>query len=138
MFLHVGIREHGDHYVRSHVAVPGWLASTIPSAAFKLRPGDRVSARSRNLLLPWITACAQDRPLQLPSVWPCVPADGNRLLHSDSAAGSGAAFLVRQQGRRAALFVYLGARNAAPVPLRPVDALRVDLLVPVRSYQPFT
>ena len=50
---------------------------------------------------------------------------------------SRARFLVRVQGGIVALRLYLDSRNPAAFPLRPIDALCVDVSVPVRASQPF-
>ena len=36
LLLHVGIRQHGDHYLRRDAAVSGWLASAVSRALFEL------------------------------------------------------------------------------------------------------
>src|SRR6266542_3085480 len=96
----------------------------------ELRPdGDLRDRRSRRAL-----SCREPRAAQRP---PYAAGLRDRLLRHRGAlrlplraGGAVAAVLVRRQNRIPALHFYLGARHAAPLPLRPAHGIRLEIPLP--------
>src|SRR5206468_58726 len=109
--------KYGDDHLRSDAAVPGRVASAIPGAVLEFGADTCVRCRRGALFLPGIAACPQIGSAHISHLWVGGAVDCLRVRRAGSTARPGARLLVFEQGGVSAVYLYMGARHTASIPL---------------------
>ena len=104
----------GSNFVPVIIFLFGGGYGAVSRAQSRAPPRPRDAARSGHRVLP----------------------GGGALSGPGGAGRAAAAILVRGQDRYPAVYLYLGSRHAAALPLRSTDGLRVEVSLPRRRHQP--